>query len=49
MRMFLHAVTWCINWYIEHCHPRLQLESRLYRVNEIIFDVLAEKELWQTS
>jgi hypothetical protein len=49
MRMFLRAVAWCLDWYIEHFHPRLMLESKLYRVNEVIFDVLAEKELWRTS
>jgi len=49
LKTFLRSVAWSINWYIEHCHPNIRLESKLYRVNEIIFDVLWEKELWQVS
>lgn len=49
MKLFLRFVAWCINCYIEHCRPRFRLECELYRVNEFIFDMLKEKELWQTS
>ena len=47
MRAFLRAIAWLINWYIESRTVPIRLESKLYGVNEAIFEALG-KELWTT-